>query len=129
MWRIVLVSLLILGGAFGLFELAPLQRRPIEEARTLAANVFVMIETVYLFSCRSLQRSVWQVAWFSNPWLWAGSITMVLLQLGFTYLPAFNRVFQTAPITLSDWSLILVVALISLVAVVLEKRFRARDPA
>ena len=122
LWRILLVSLLMLGGAFGLFAWAVLDGRPLDEARTLATNVFVAIETAYLFNCRSLDRSLWSMSWRSNPWLWAGSITMIALQLGLTYHPWANKVFQTAPITAQDWGLILAAALVSLAAVEADKR-------
>jgi magnesium-transporting ATPase (P-type) len=122
LWRIVLVSLLMLGGAFGLFEWAVLDGRPLDEARTLAANVFVAIETAYLFNCRSLDRSPWQLGWRANPWVLGGSLTMIGLQLGFTYLPWANRIFQTAPINAADWAMITAIALASLAMVELEKR-------
>ena len=122
--RIVLVSLLMLGSAFGLFELAVINDRPLDEARTLAANVFVIIETAYLFNCRSLDRAPWQLDWLANPWVWAGSLTMVALQFGFTYLPWANRLFQTAPLGVTDWGLILLAAIITLGVVEMEKGLR-----
>ncbi len=62
--------------------------------------------------------------WRTNPWLWAGSSTMIVLQLGLTYHPWANKVFQTAPLTLLDWGMIVAVALFSLAAVEVEKRVR-----
>lgn len=56
-----------LAGAFGLFQLALARGAELAEARSIAANVFVMIETVSLFNCRSLSRPLWQMAPFSNP--------------------------------------------------------------
>lgn len=132
LWRIVLVSMLMLGGAFGMFELAVLNGRPLEEARTLSANVFVIIETVYLFNCRSLDRAPWQLDWLANPWIWAGSLTMVALQLAFTYLPWANHVFQTTPIALADWAMIAAIAACAFVIVEVEKgvsRNTRRAPA
>ncbi|WP_137887235.1 HAD-IC family P-type ATPase [Pseudomonas sp. 2FE] len=100
---IVLLSVLILAGAFGLFELALYRGQSVAEARTIAANVFVLVEIFYLFNCRSLTRPFWSMGWFSNPWVWVGSVAMLVLQLAFTYMPAFNRVFQTAPIGIQEW--------------------------
>jgi hypothetical protein len=55
-WRIVLVSLLLLAGSFGIF-LRELERgQSLAEARTVAINVFVVVEAMYLFNCRSLTR-------------------------------------------------------------------------
>jgi cation-transporting ATPase F len=60
-WRIVLVSLLLLAGAFGLFLRELAQGNPLAEARTVAVNVFVVVEAMYLFNCRSLTRSALRV--------------------------------------------------------------------
>jgi magnesium-transporting ATPase (P-type) len=72
-WRILLVGVLLLLGAFGLFLLELERGKSLAEARTVAANVFVMVETVYLFNCRSLTRSFWSIGLFSNRWVWLGA--------------------------------------------------------
>ncbi len=53
-WRILLVGILLLGGAFGLFLWVQANGGTLEEARTVAVNVFVMVELFYLFNCRSM---------------------------------------------------------------------------
>jgi cation-transporting P-type ATPase F len=47
----------------------------------VAVNVFVMVELFYLFNCRSLTKSMFQLGVFSNPWIWVGVGSMVALQL------------------------------------------------
>ena len=123
--RVALVSLLLLAGAFGLFVHTLEQGRPLAEARTVAVNVFVMVETVYLFNCRSLTRPFWQLGIFSNPWLWGGIAIMLALQLLLTYWPPLSAIFQTAPITLSDWLKIVAFALGASLVVALEKFWSA----
>lgn len=100
--RIVLVSFLLLGGAFGLFIHTLEQDRSLAEARTVAVNVFVTVEMLYLFNCRSLTRSFWQLGVFSNLWLWGGIVSMAPLQLLLTYWAPLNATFQTAPISIAD---------------------------
>ena len=51
-------------------------------------------------SARSLRYSIFQIGFLSNPWLLASLETVVVLQMGFTYLPFMNNVFETAPIGL-----------------------------
>jgi cation transport ATPase-like protein len=51
MRRIVLVSVLMLAAAFGLFLHELEQGRSLAQARTLAMNVFVFVEMFYLFNC------------------------------------------------------------------------------
>jgi magnesium-transporting ATPase (P-type) len=123
-FRIVLVGILMLAGAFGLFEYASHHGRSLAEARTIAVNVFVMMETTYLFNCRSLTRPFWQLGWFTNPWVWAGAGATLLLQLAFTYLPLFHQLFGTAAITAADWLMILACGLAAMAVIGLEKRLR-----
>jgi len=124
--RIVLVSLLLLGGSFGLFLRELAQGHTLPEARTVAVNVFVMVEMFYLFNCRSLSRSFWRQGVFSNPWVWAGCASMLALQLLLTYLPALNEVFQTAPIGLAEWVEIVAVAGLCTLLIGLEKKWANR---
>jgi magnesium-transporting ATPase (P-type) len=122
--RIVLVSLLMLAGAYGVF-LWELQRTDsIEAARTTAVNVFVMVELFYLVNCRSLDHTMFHVGVFSNPWIWRGVAAMTGLQLIPTYLPSMNRLFHTASIDGAAWTLILATALAVYLAVGAEKMIR-----
>lgn len=119
--RILLVSLLMLGGAFWLFECALLQGATLEEARTAAVNVFVLIELFYLFNCRSLEKAVFRLGFFSNRWVLGGAVTMFCLQLAYTYLPLMNRLFQSAPVGLALWGQTFVVATSVFLIVEVEK--------
>jgi magnesium-transporting ATPase (P-type) len=122
--RIVLVGLLMLAGAFGMFLLALERGQAMTEARTIAMNVFVAIEIVYLFNCRSLRLPVTAVAAFSNPWVWAGAGLQLLLQMTITYWPPLNAAFATAPIDARAWSEIAVIALAAMLVIEFEKRLR-----
>ena len=119
--RIVLVSVLLLTGSFGLFLLELEQGHSLAEARTVAVNVFVMVEMAYLFNCRSLAQGFWKIGLFSNPWIWAGIGAMLALQLLLTYLPVMNHLFQTAPIRLEEWASIVCFAVFASAIVALEQ--------
>ncbi|PCI21842.1 MAG: carbonate dehydratase [Piscirickettsiaceae bacterium] len=123
LFRIILVGLLLLVGAFGLFELALARGASVMEARTVAVNVFVFGELFYLFNCRSLTQPMVKIGFFSNPWLLVGVSCMTLLQLFFTYSPLMNQLFQTAPIGLGDWAQIFFVSFIIYFSVKLEKYY------
>lgn len=126
--RIVLVALLLLAGSFGFFLRELAQGHTLAEARTVAVNVFVMVEAAYLFNCRSLHQGFWKQGLFSNPWIWAGTGAMLGLQMAMTYLPVMNRLFQTAPIGVVEWGGILLITLLSALIVELEKRVANRGP-
>ena len=106
-WRVFLVGLLLLAGAFGLFEWELMTGAPVAEARTVAVNVFVLVELFYLFNCRSLTQSMFRLGFFSNPMLFGGVTIMLILQVMFTYLPAMNLLFHSAPISFGAWGRIL----------------------
>ncbi len=122
--RIVLVSLLMLAGAYGVFLWELERTTSVVAARTAAVNVFVMVELFYLFNCRSLERTMFHVGLFSNPWIWRGMGAMTALQLLLTYTPAMNRLFHTAPIDGPAWGLILAAAVTVYVIVEVETWLR-----
>lgn len=125
-WRIVLVSLFILAGAFGLFNRVLEGGASLAEARTVAVNVVIFVELLYLFNARSLTRSPFQLGFFSNPWAVAGGVAMILIQLLFTYAPFMNNLFQSAPINLELWLSILAVSIAAYIIVEFEKWLRRK---
>jgi Ca2+-transporting ATPase len=125
--RIVLVSLLLLMGAFGLFQMELNASGNEDLARTMAVNTFVFGEMFYLFNCRSLSRSPLQLGFFSNRWLWGGVVVMTILQALFTYTSVLNSIFRTQPMGVAHWAMVLgYSALISLI-VAIEKFARRRQ--
>ncbi|MBE3074423.1 MAG: HAD-IC family P-type ATPase [Actinobacteria bacterium] len=122
--RILLVSALLVGGTWWLFEWERADGASLAEARTVALNLFVAVETFYLFSCRSLTQPVWRVGIFSNRWILGGVAVQAAGQLAITYLPAMNVLFRTAPIPAEAWLRILVVALLASLVVAVDKRLR-----
>jgi len=122
--RVLLVSVLLVAGAFGLFAWERSQGTDLAGARTVAVNVFVAVQITYLVNCRARERSVLSVGLFSNPWAIAGVGLTLVLQASFTYLPVMNQVFGSAPIDLAAWGRIAAVAVTASLVVALEKRLR-----
>ncbi len=122
--RILLVSLLMLASAFGVFLWEEARTESVAAARTAAVNVFVMVELFYLFNCRSLDHTMFHVGFFSNPWIWRGVSAMLALQLLLTYTPIMNKLFHTVPIDGTAWLPIVGAALLVYVTVGLEKWLR-----
>ncbi|MBV5306210.1 MAG: cation-transporting P-type ATPase [Desulfobulbaceae bacterium] len=120
-FRITLVSFLMLIAAFWLFTLELANGATIAQARTAAVNAFVMVELFYLFNCRSLEKNVFQLGIFSNLWVLGGAITMLLIQIAYTYLPIMNRLFQSAPVSLAVWGRTIAAGLVVFVIIEIEK--------
>jgi cation-transporting ATPase F len=121
-FRTLLVSALLLLGTWWVFEYERAHGASLEASRTAAVNLFVSVQAFYLFSCRSLSRSVWRTGPFTNPWLLVGVTVQALGQAAITYLPAMNTLFQTAPIGGETWLRILLVASVASVVVAADKR-------
>ncbi len=124
--RLGLVGALLLGGSFGLFQWEMGQSGDCAQARTLAVNVFVLVETAYLFNCRSLTLSPLALGFSSNPWLFLGAGLMLGLQLLFTYWGPMNWMFHSAPISLQAWLGAAAAAVVCYLIVEAEKLLRQR---
>lgn len=122
--RMAVVSLAMVAGSFFLFNLELTQGARIEEARTVAVNVVVMVQLFYLWNCRSLRTSVFTLGILSNPWILLGCALMIASQILFTYAPIMNRFFHSAPISIDFWWKILLISFCSSVWVILEKWLR-----
>ncbi len=119
--RIFIVVAIMLVGAFGSFQWSLKNGYSLEAARTVAVNVFVMVELFYLFNCRSLTKSMFAIGLFSNRWIAVGVLTQLALQMAFTYSSLMNRMFHTAPIGWDAWWRILLTALAAYLIVGTEK--------
>jgi magnesium-transporting ATPase (P-type) len=71
----------------------------------LAAVVFTQIGN--LFVHRSETVSPWRIGGRSNPLIWGGIATELLLLAAIVYLPALQKVFGTAPFPLAGWLFLL----------------------
>ncbi|HBC87226.1 MAG TPA: carbonate dehydratase [Lentisphaeria bacterium] len=119
--RTIFIGSLLVMGIFGLFLYESRNGASINQARTVAAGVLVIGELFFLFNCRSLTRSMFSVGVFSNRWLIAGVSAMIIAQLFFTYFPAMNRFFQSAPIPFESWIRIICVGVMIYALAGLEK--------
>lgn len=124
--RTITMGILLALGVFGLFFYERNSGLSIEEARTAAVGVIVVGEMFYLFNCRSFSRSPFALGFFSNRWLIAGVLIMLGLQMFFTYVPAMNRFFHSAPIALSAWGRIFSIGLSIFIIFETEKWIRFR---
>ncbi|GAA5120852.1 HAD-IC family P-type ATPase [Haloechinothrix salitolerans] len=116
--RILLVSVVLVVGAFGVFELQLAAGMAEPVARTAAINVFVFAEMAFLISCRSFDR---MLPGTRNRWLFAGIATMTALQLAMTYWSVMHLLFHTAPLDVSGWLMVLAVAAATYVLVEVDK--------
>ncbi|WLE95985.1 MAG: cation-transporting P-type ATPase [Candidatus Electrothrix communis] len=123
--RIILVGTLLLIGSFGLFQWELARGASLDAARTVAVNVFIVMELFYLFNCRSLSKSVFQLGFFSNIWVFVGVAAMLLIQMVYTYVPVMQQLFHSTSIGFGSWARIMLAGAIGFLIVEVEKKLRA----
>lgn len=126
-WRIVLVSLIIVTGTFALFLWERLHGETIEHARTVAVNTLVMFEIFYLFNSRKIEASIINSEGIAGNRYTLFAVGLLLLfQLAFTYLPVMQTLFHTVSISVDHWLWIILVAFSVLPLVEIEKAVMRR---
>ena len=126
LFRILFVSgfitLFVVTSFSGLLE----THESIAYGRTIAVNVLVFCELFYLFNCRKLGETIFGRNFFGSRAAFLVSGILVLIQLGFTYLPFMHIWFGSAPLSLVDWLYPLGGGLMILLIVEMEKLLSSR---
>ncbi|MFP5505940.1 MAG: cation-transporting P-type ATPase [Gammaproteobacteria bacterium] len=130
LWRIAVVSLLLVAMSYGTFLWVLEQGLALEVARTAAVNALVGGEIVYLFNSRYLRASSLNLAALLGSRYVLLAVALVsLLQLLFTYAGFMHTLFHTAPLPLEVWLPIGVMALAVFLLVEMEKAWLRRREA
>ena len=122
-YRIVCVSAIMMAACFFMFNRALDSGESMAVAQTTVVNVIVFIQIFYMFNCRSLLGTFWSMGVFTNKVFWIGIVSMILLQMAFTYTSVFNTMFKTAPLPADRWIDIITIGFVSSVLVGVYKRF------
>ncbi len=103
-WRTLFVSGLLVGGCMGLFSWALQGGASLEAARTLAVNALIAGEMAYLINVRHLERHAftWE-GLVGNVYALLAIAVLLLIQLGYTYLPFMQTWFSSAPLEWRHW--------------------------
>jgi magnesium-transporting ATPase (P-type) len=132
LFRTAYVAVLMTVGAIGLFHLelgfglsnGLEQATATREAQTAAVTAIIAFQIFYLLSCRSLKRTVFSIGVFSNPGVFVGVGAIILLQLGFVYLPFMQHLFSSAPLGPEAWLRAFLVGAAVWPVVAIEKSIR-----
>ena len=121
-WRLILVSCLMMLSAVILFLYKLNSGASLEVARTMAVNSIVLCEAVYLLNSRRLTRSVldFEGLFGNRPALYTIAAA-IGLQLLYIYWPPMHRLFGSEPLNAGEWALTLGAALVLFFVVEAEK--------
>ncbi len=131
-WRVLLVSLLMMAGALGLFLWELEHGTGLESARTMAVNSVVVCEMFYLLNSRHIYDSVLsREGLFGNRQVLLAIAACVVLQLLYTYAPPLQALFGSVGLAPGEWARVLLAGLGLFCVAELEKwlcrRVRARQ--
>lgn len=121
-WRIVMVSALLVASCFGLFLWEIGRGATIEQGRTVAVNMLVVGEMFYLFNSRYIHDPVLtRSGLFGNRYVLLAIAMLLPMQLLFTYAPVMQAWFGTASIDAGTWGRIVMMGIVVFGLVELEK--------
>jgi magnesium-transporting ATPase (P-type) len=122
LWRIAFVSVLMGGATIAVFQIAKGNTGDLDIERTVAVNTLVFGEIFYLFNARFLKgASFYPSRLFGNPVAWIAVGVLLVLQLGFVYLPFMQTLFGTAALSPRHWVIPVVIGLGIFTVVEIEK--------
>ncbi|MFU7517562.1 calcium-translocating P-type ATPase, SERCA-type [Clostridium sp. HCS.1] len=75
--------------------------------RTLALITLVMSQLLHVFECRSERHSIFEIKVFSNPYLVGAVLVSISMVLAILYIPFLANVFNTIPLSLGQWAIVL----------------------
>ncbi len=101
-------------------------------AQTMAFVTLSASELLRAYTARSERASLYRIGVFSNPYMQYAVLLSVALLLGAVYIPFFQSIFNTVPLGLREWSVVLPLLLVPSIAAEVSKAFtrsRARQRA
>ena len=87
----------------------------LQKARTMAFMQAAFFELFLVWNCRSETHSIWRINPLENKWLIFADIMAILLTASLCYIPVFQIMFETVPLTLTDWAVVIPTASLALI--------------
>ncbi len=98
----------------------------IVEARSIAFTTLIMAELLRSYSVRSQSHTIFEIGLFSNMTLVYGTLFSFALTMAVVYIPFLQPIFDTFPMGLSDWSIVIPFSFIPLIVGEVSKIVRRK---
>jgi magnesium-transporting ATPase (P-type) len=121
-WRVLMVSVLMMTGGLGLFLWELDNGTSLETARTIAVNAVVVAEMFYLINSRYILASVanWQ-GLIGNRYVLLAIVACIPLQIAYTHAPVMQSIFDSTDLSALEWIKVLGAGLLVFGVAELEK--------
>lgn len=109
----LLISVVALAVPMGLMAMGVFSfyyRQDIKLARTMTLVTMAMAQWFNAWNCRSETKSLFSLSFFSNRWLLVATAFVLFLQFMLLYVPFMQFIFETVPLSLAQWCLVLCVS-------------------
>ncbi len=121
-WRVAMVSLLMMGGALGLFLWELDRGASLETARTMVVSAVVAAEMFYLLNSRYILRPVLsREGLLGNPSVLLALGACTLLQVAYVYGAPLQAVFGSTALSAGEWLRVLLAGALVFAVAELEK--------
>jgi P-type Ca2+ transporter type 2C len=97
-----------------------------QTAETMAFVTLSLCELFRAFTCRSERLSLFRIGLFSNPWLVGAVLLSVVMLIVTVLVPFLNPIFNTNPLSLTEWGVVIGLALVPAVSEEVTKWFLRR---
>jgi len=92
------------------------------EAWTISLTILAVFQWLNAWNCRSEEKSIFRMNPFANKFLVGATLLVIFLHLLVVYNPLMQKIMRTAPLGLSDWLIIIPIA-VSVIAVEEVRKF------
>ncbi|MDR8394389.1 HAD-IC family P-type ATPase [Aliifodinibius sp. S!AR15-10] len=100
------VGLVLAAGTLGTFWWIHQQTGDLDMARTAAMTQMVVFQFFHVLNCRSLDRSIFHINFFSNKFLFVSLVAALLAHLAVLHVGFLQTIFRTMPLSSDQWMLI-----------------------
>jgi Ca2+-transporting ATPase len=101
----------------------------VEKARTMVFLVACFFELIVVWNCRSERHNAFRVGFLTNKSLFIAVIISVFSTLAVVYVPPLPAMFQTVPLDMLEWSIVISFSLLGFLVVpeIFMQRFRRKN--
>jgi Ca2+-transporting ATPase len=110
------IILMCIGGVWsalvnlGIFKWALDSGKSMMEAQSLCFLTLIVIQFFKAYNFRSDKKSVFKIGMFRNKWLNLSILSQVVLLWAIVEIPVFNDIFNTFPLSLEEWGIVIILA-------------------
>ncbi len=91
--------------------------------RTMVFAGLAMDSLFFIFSCRSLNRTIWHKNPFSNRFLILSTVVGLLMLNLAIYVPFFQKILATVPLGAHDWAILCLIGILNIAMIEVSKWF------